>query len=121
MAEICSLRDEKSAIEGRNARVFGISVQDVASKKKFASSNNVNFPLLADDRMEAATAYGVLNRPGGYARRVTFYIDPAGVIRKIDEKIRPFTAGKDVAATLKALQKPGPAPAPKPKVLKKKR
>jgi peroxiredoxin Q/BCP len=107
-AEACSLRDDMSKIKAMNARVFGISVQDAQSKKGFAEKNNLNYHVLADDRRVVSQAYGVLNSPTGVDKRITFYIDPYGVIRKIDTKVVPLTAAKDVQDSLKELQKSDP-------------
>jgi peroxiredoxin len=43
--------------------------------------------------------------PGsGYASRWTFYIGPDGKILDIDRKVKPQTAGQDLAAKLDALK-----------------
>jgi peroxiredoxin Q/BCP len=39
----------------------------------------------------------------GYANRWTFYIGPDGKILDIDKKVKPQTAGQDVATKLEAL------------------
>src|SRR5689334_10817240 len=91
-----------------NAKVFGISVQDLKSKKGFAEQNGLNFRLLADDKREVSQSYGVLTGPGGVAKRYTFYVDPNGIVRKVDDKVQPFSAGKDVVANLKELIKTDP-------------
>ena len=42
------------------------------------------FPLVSDPKLKIARAYGV-TRAGGWlpARRVTFVIDPAGIVRQV--------------------------------------
>lgn len=87
-----------------------MSVQDLASHKKFREENNLNFPVLSDPTREVAARYGVLTAPDGVAKRVTYYIDPTGVVRKVDEKVQPFSAAKDEIAALKELQKGEPKP-----------
>jgi peroxiredoxin len=43
--------------------------------------------------------------PGlGFANRWTFYIGPDGTILDIDKKVKPQSAGKDIAAKLEALK-----------------
>ena len=37
---------------------------------------------------------------GGYAKRVTFYVDPDGIVRFIDRNVRTDSAGSDVANRL---------------------
>ena len=99
-----------SNIEALNAKPIAVSVQDKESHKKFRAENKINFPNLSDENREVATRYGVLTGPGGVAKRHTFYIDPAGVVRKVDEKVQPFSAAKDVIANLKEIQKAEPKP-----------
>ena len=101
--EVRSLRDAMPQIKALGAVVFGISVQDVDSHKRFCEAEKLNFRLLADDRREVARKYGVLTDPNGVAKRVTFFIDPKGVIRKIDSSVKVATHGSDVAAALKEL------------------
>ena len=88
-----------------NARVFGVSVQDLESHKGFASKNNLNFRLLVDDKRDTATNYGILTGPGGFAKRYTFYIDPLGVLRMVDDQIQVSAAGKEAIENLTGLQK----------------
>ena len=48
--EACDFRDQLPAFEKLGAAVLGISILDTRSKAKFARKNDLNFPLLADDR-----------------------------------------------------------------------
>lgn len=101
--EVRSLRDAMPQIRALGAVVFGISVQDVESHKRFCEAEKLNFRLLADDRRETARRYGVLTDANGVAKRVTFFIDPKGVIRKIDSHVKVATHGSDVVGALKEL------------------
>ncbi len=73
----------------------------------FATKNEASFPILSDTDKSVSTAYGVLSERG-FARRWTFYIDPQGVIAKIDKDVDPRTAGADLVSGLESL---GVAPA----------
>ena len=84
---MCSLRDHLPKLQNSGTVVFGISVQDVASKRAFAEKNHLNFPLLADTEKKVAQSYGVLNSRG-MADRVTFIIGPNGAITSIDRAMR---------------------------------
>src|SRR5262249_49366558 len=66
---------------------FGISVQDVKSKKAFAEKNHLTFPLLADTEKKVSAAYGVLSSRG-FANRVTFIVGADGRIKNIDRAMR---------------------------------
>lgn len=51
-----------------------------------------------------AKAYGVLRAVGLFAARHTFYIGTDGKILYIDTKVKPDTAGDDLAERLQALE-----------------
>lgn len=73
-----------------DARIVGISAQDVASKDAFVAKHGFDFPLLADTDKEVAAAYGTLG-PIGFPRRSTFIIDADGVIRYAHRAIAGLT------------------------------
>jgi len=81
------------------------STDTLEDNTAFANKNEASFPILADTTTEVSTAYGVLGA-GGYASRVTFYIDPQGQIVRIDRQINPRTAGADLLAALQDLAVP---------------
>ena len=105
--EARSLRDAMPKIKALGAVVFGISVQDTASHKRFCAAEKLNYRLLADSSRRVSSAYGVLSEPNGVARRVTFLIDPKGIIRAVDEAVNPATHGRDVVAKLEELRSKG--------------
>lgn len=89
--QACSLRDNQARLLARGAAVLGVSAQGTASHQRFSDKFSLNFPLLADTRLDVAKAYGVagnglgglLRQAVGVAERVTFIIDEAGVITAI--------------------------------------
>ena len=82
---------------------YMVSLDDAEKNTAFAESLDGNFPLLSDPTKEAASAYGVLGIGGLYAKRWTFYIDPEGIIRKIDKNVSTLRAGQDIVKQIKAL------------------
>jgi thioredoxin-dependent peroxiredoxin len=86
--ETKAFRDLYGELKAKGVEVLGISVDDLAAQSSFCSKYGVQFPLLADPTKATAKAYGVLG-PRGTARRVTFFIDPAGKIREIVENSKP--------------------------------
>ena len=84
--------------------VFGISVDDVNSQAKFVSEQELNFPLLSDTDGSVARKYGVLSDRMPMARRVTFVIDPQGIVRHVETKVQVKTHGQDLVSVLKRLQ-----------------
>jgi peroxiredoxin Q/BCP len=102
-AECKSLRESGAAIRKFDVTYFAISTDDAPTNKKFAESLSCDYPILADPDKKVADAYGVLIPGVGFASRFTFYIGPDGKILDIDKKVKPQTAGQDLAARLEAL------------------
>jgi len=75
-----------SQLKSSNATVMGVSTDTVDSHKKFVEKERLNFSLLADTDKKMTTDYGVLG-PSGYANRVTFVINGAGIIQEIDRAV----------------------------------
>lgn len=100
--EACDFRDQLPAFEKLGATVLGISILDTKSKARFAKKNDLNFPLLADDRENAegkpdpaiAQKYGVWVEKSMYGRtymgieRTTFLIDAQGKIARVWSKVK---------------------------------
>lgn len=80
--EALRFRDRWADLRRANVMVVGVSVDDVASHRAFATRLKLPYPLLADDRHALAKAMGVLRGMGplGFASRETFLIDPEGTI-----------------------------------------
>jgi peroxiredoxin Q/BCP len=107
--EACEFRDNVFAFRDAGATILGISVDDVASHKKFAADHQLPFTLLADSEKKVARDYGVLHRMLGLmelARRETFIVDPQGRVAKHYREVDPGSHSKQVLADLKGLQSP---------------
>ena len=101
--EVCSLRDNATKFTELGVDVYGVSLDDVQDQAKFAKEQNLAFKLLSDPDGSIAAKYGVLaDKP--YTKRVTFVIDPAGVLRAIDEQVKVESHGADLADLVKQLQ-----------------
>jgi peroxiredoxin len=87
----------------RNAQVFGISVQDVNSKKKFCEQEGIKHPLLADVNKSVARSYGVLN--GDVANRVTYLVAPGGIVAAVEKSVDVGNHGTQVLQMIDAAQK----------------
>ncbi|GBC94554.1 Putative peroxiredoxin bcp [bacterium HR16] len=98
--EARSLRDTMPEFQQMGVQVFGISVQDVGSKREFCDKEGLNYPLLADVGGKVAKQYGVL-MPAGLAQRVTFIIDPSGQIAQVITDVNVQQHGEQVLALLK--------------------
>jgi peroxiredoxin Q/BCP len=91
-----AFRDLGSRFADKDAQVLGVSMDDLATEKKFAQSLGLPFPLLADPKGEVARAYGV-DGPG-YAQRVTFVIDAEGQVTKVLEAAEALDPAGALAA-----------------------
>ncbi|MEA5619445.1 peroxiredoxin [Cronbergia sp. UHCC 0137] len=96
--QACSFRDAQSDYHTKDVVVLGVSADDEASHQAFTTKYNLNFPLLADTDKALITAYDVDG--GGYAKRVTYVIDPSGKIIHVDASVSTATHAGDILAAL---------------------
>jgi len=79
------LRDRSDDFEARNAVVFGASFDTPAENRAFAEDQEYPFLLLSADRA-TGEAWDVArpadDRYADFARRYSYLIDPAGIIRR---------------------------------------
>ena len=90
-----------SEIEATESVLFGVSVDDVDSHKRFREEQKFGFSLLADTEFEVSKQYSGIMERFNASNRTTFIIDKAGYIRAIDEEVKVKTHGEDVVALLK--------------------
>jgi peroxiredoxin Q/BCP len=104
--EACSFRDNLPKFKTADVPIFGVSPQDVNSKKKFAAKYSLNFPLLADTDHKLAEAFGAWVEKNMYGRksmgiqRSTFVIGPDGRIEHVWPKVKPEGHAEEVLAYL---------------------
>src|SRR5690242_18750889 len=80
-AETRLFRDNYDELRALGAEVVGISTDDVKTQRRFAAVEKVRFPLVADSKREISRRYGVLWPIIPFDKRVTFVLDPEGVVR----------------------------------------
>ena len=105
--QACEFRDDIFAFRREGAVIYGVSVDDVDSKKAFAKEHSLPFSVLADPTKQTTAAYGVLQKMLGMfeiARRDTFIIDPEGRIAKHWEKVDAKGHSVMVLSELKRLK-----------------
>jgi peroxiredoxin Q/BCP len=74
--EACYFRDIASLFESMDAVRVGISLDDVDKQARFASVNNLDYPLLSDSDGTAAKQFGVKRSLGVLkVKRKTFVLD----------------------------------------------
>ena len=81
--EACAFRDSYADLQALGAEVWGVSGDDAASHRRFASKHRLPFPLLVDKGNALRKAFGVPAVLGLLPGRVTYVIDGAGVIRHV--------------------------------------
>ena len=83
--ELCTFRDQLSALNRANAQIFGISVDTFFALKAFQEAQHFTFPLLSDFNKLVIPQYGVFNEDmiglKGIAKRAVFVLDKEGVVR----------------------------------------
>jgi thioredoxin-dependent peroxiredoxin len=98
--ELNSLLEAEKPLAGFDVAYFMVSLDGAEQNREFAESVGAGFVLLSDPQKSAAERYGVLAPGGQYARRWTFYIDAAGVVRHVDQDVKTATHGQDVVRKL---------------------
>lgn len=84
-------------------RVVGVSLDGVADQAKFHAEQELNFPLLSDPDGSAAAKYGALREGGAWANRITYILDPDGVLRSIEDSVDVNTHGEDLVLRVEEL------------------
>jgi peroxiredoxin Q/BCP len=93
--EACQMRDNLRDFNQAKTEVLGISVDSVASHKKFADKYHLTFRLLSDQSKQVVTQYGVwvektfMGRTYMGTERTTLLIDPEGQIVAVYAKVKP--------------------------------
>ncbi len=80
--EACSFRDSYEDFKDAGAAVIGVSGDSIESHVKFAEKHHLPFTLLSDADGTLRQSWGVSKSLGLLPGRVTYVIDPDGVVRK---------------------------------------
>ena len=98
--ESCSFRDSYTAFQDAGAEVIGISADDVASHKTFATKYNLPFTLLSDTGNAIRKSFGVPSTFGILPGRVTYVIDKSGIVKHITNSQLNFQGHIDESLTV---------------------
>jgi peroxiredoxin Q/BCP len=107
--ESCAFRDNLPHFKKSKAAVFGLSILDEKSKKKFADKFDLNFPLLADADHAVAEKYGVWQEKSLYGRkfmgiaRTTYLIGADGKVARRWDNVKVDGHAEEVLAAVKDL------------------
>jgi peroxiredoxin Q/BCP len=84
--QACDFRDNMGSLQSAGYVVLGISKDKGAALQKFATVENLSFPLLSDPDLAVHNAYGTYGEKSMYGKTVmgvirsTFVIDENGVL-----------------------------------------
>ena len=95
-----ALLDEFASL---NAAVVGVSTDTCGTLAKFRDKHDFQFILLSDAEKEIATAFGTLKEHGKSSNRVTYLIDPDGVVQAVWPKVKVDGHAEEVLSRLRKL------------------
>jgi thioredoxin-dependent peroxiredoxin len=106
-AEACSFRDAYEDFKDAGAEVVGISSDSAGDHRAFADKHRLPFTLVADEGGKVRKLYGVPgNLLGLIPGRVTYVIDPGGVVRHVfDSQMNPTKHVREALEVLKTLKR----------------
>jgi peroxiredoxin Q/BCP len=93
-----SFRDNYTQYQDKEMVVLGVSMDDESSHKAFKEKYGLPFQLLVDTAGAITKAYDVDG--GGYAKRVTYIIDPEGKISHVDAAVNTATHASDILSVV---------------------
>ena len=91
--------------------ILGASFDTVEENRAFAEAQEFHYQLLSDVTREVGDAYGVKKSPdeqwADFPKRLTFLIDPDGVVRKVYEVADVASHPQQVLDDVRALSNGG--------------
>lgn len=102
-AESCSLRDKYEILVAKKAKVIGVSFDDIELQEEFKTAHNLPFDLISDHDKKIAKLYDAVGLLGLVAKRVTYIIDPEGMIGYIFTKVDTENHSEEVIAVIDKL------------------
>lgn len=106
VAESCAFRDRYEDLLATGADVLGVSRDSAVSHRAFRARRRLAYHLLADEDGRMSAAFGAVGLLG-LPKRITFLIDPDGVVRAVhDSHLSPEGHVDEMLARLTALAGP---------------
>ncbi|KKS95578.1 MAG: Alkyl hydroperoxide reductase/ Thiol specific antioxidant/ Mal allergen [Microgenomates group bacterium GW2011_GWC1_43_13] len=109
--EACNFRDSIDKFQKLGAVILGVSVDSVASHKKFAEKYRLNYPILSNESKDVIKEYkswGIkkfMGREFEGTIRNTYLIDPKGKVKKFYEKVNPLSHSEQIIKDLISQEK----------------
>lgn len=107
--EACTIRDVWSAFKEANLKVLGVSADSVKKHKKFEEKHSLPFTLLSDESKGMLDSYEALVEKSMFGKkymriaRISYLIDPQGIIKKVYPKVKPSEHAEEVLADFRNL------------------
>jgi len=107
--QACGIRDAWTQLQEAGATVLGVSPDDVASHRAFATKYDLPHTLLADVDKEVMTAWGAWGEKVLYGKksigvkRSTVLVDADGTVAKVWKRATPKTHADAVLKAIAAL------------------
>ncbi|MDF3024439.1 MAG: thiol peroxidase, Bcp-type [Alphaproteobacteria bacterium] len=108
--EACAFRDNLPKFTKMNAKVFGVSKDDLMSHEKFTKKFELPFTLISDNDGSICESFGTWVEKTNYGKtymgieRATYLIDADGVIRHIWRKVKAAGHAEEVLNEVKKLK-----------------
>lgn len=108
--EACGFRDHYSAFDSLGVSVIGVSCDSEKSHQKFREKFSLPFSLIADEDQSVVNAFGVFGKKKFMGKtyegihRVSYLIDPKGMIAKVYPKVKPAEHAEQVIQDIKELR-----------------
>ncbi len=89
-SEVSVLKEDYELLRQLGAEVVGVSADGLEPHRDFAKRlDGLPFPLVCDEKLAAAKAYGVVDDSGKRSRRAVFVIDKGGTILHVVPWFQP--------------------------------
>ena len=79
--QLCAFRDDFEMISELRASTVAISSDPVDEQRRFMDEQHLPFPLLSDENLDAANAFGIADPASKRAQRAAFVADSQGIIQ----------------------------------------
>lgn len=108
--EACSFRDAYNIFEKEHISVVGISKDSQKSHARFIEKYDLPFLLLSDESKKTIQEYEAWGEKKFMGKifdgvlRISYLIDPEGIIRKVYEKVKPSEHAEEILYDVRELK-----------------
>lgn len=99
--QACGFRDDLSKLTAEGVEIVGVSGDSVRNHQLFKQAHNLNFTLLADEKGEVASKFGVPYTEGEKTVEATIDGQKELLVRTVTARRWTFVVGKDGKLAMK--------------------